>query len=110
MYVFCSGCGTQFDCSSYPLKCVDCDSNRLSVKMGGGYAYKYLEEDEVNLGIVAEIDNQLIWTEFYKKKTYAHRLPRNCAIVSTLLFDMNNSILIDPVSEEKIFLEDLDEC
>ena len=103
MFTFCHTCGEHFSSHSFINECPDCSSTKLSIKIQDTYESLY-EEDLHQIGFVALMNDNLVWTEFVGSNTFVYSLRKNYAIVPTLSFDFENKIVMDPITDTSIHL------
>jgi hypothetical protein len=82
--------------------CPDCGSTKLSIKIQD--IYEASIDDVHQIGFVALLDENLVWTEFVGNATYIYSLRKNYAIVPTLSFDFENKTVTDPITDISIQL------
>lgn len=101
MFTFCHTCGQHFSGHSFMSECPDCGSIKLSIKIQDIFES---DSDIHQIGFVALLDENLVWTEFIGNTTYIYSLRKNYAIVPTLAFDFEKKTINDPISDFSIQL------
>lgn len=102
MFTFCHTCGQHFSSHSFVSYCPDCGSTKLSIKIQD--IYESSDNDIHQIGFVALLDDNLVWTEFIGNTTYIYSLRKNYSIVPTFSFDFEKKTMNDPVTDFSIQL------